>query len=176
MKPKTIKLPLLTLNKECLIDEDVLPLVGRYSWYYFYTDGKEYVDGYIKGIKGNYRKTFIHRLIMNCPKGLEIDHINGNGLDNRRANLRICTHQENLWNRKSLRNNTSGYHGVHCSNDGQRRKRWTATIRIGNGKRIILGRFFTKEEAALVYNHAAKKYHGEFATINSIYPAIDKKV
>lgn len=110
---------------------------------------------------------FLHRLLMNAPSHLEVDHINGNGLDNRRGNLRLCTRRENGRNRKLSGINTSGFHGVHFSKDGKRQKRWTTTIRTSRGKKYI-GRFHTKEEAALAYNKAAKKYHKKYATLNII--------
>lgn len=107
----------------------------------------------------------LHRLIMNFPKNREIDHINGNGLDNRKSNLRICTRFENGKNRKKSSLNTSGFYGVHLSKDGKRKKRWTSMIRVG-GKKKYIGRFFTKTEAAIAYDEQAKKYHGAFATLN----------
>jgi hypothetical protein len=95
---------------------------------------------------------------------LEIDHINKNRLDNRKKNLRFCTRSENLYNKTTNKNNTSGYKGVVW--DNQRRK-WCASISIER-RRINLGFFQNKEEAAKVYNEAALKYHGEFASVNDI--------
>jgi len=114
---------------------------------------------------GSKKRILIHRLIMNPPKGMEIDHKNGNGLDNRRSNLRICTREENGRHRKLSILNTSGYHGVHYCKDSKRRKRWMASIRI-NKKKTYLGRYYTKEEAAEVYKHASLKYHKEFSIYN----------
>lgn len=97
-----------------------------------------------------------------------IDHINGDGLDNRKQNLRICTKSENACNRGIDRDNTSGYKGVcYISNKTKRVKRWIAQIAI-NKKHICIGYFHTKEEAAIAYNEAATKYHGEFAKLNII--------
>jgi hypothetical protein len=116
----------------------------------------------------------MHRMLLRPYKDEEVDHINGDGLDNRRVNLRTCTHSENMRNRKRLITNTSGYTGVSYSSDMKRKKRWLAQIRVGGGKRIHLGRFYTKEEAAVTYDEAAKKYHKEFARPNKleneIYP------
>lgn len=118
---------------------------------------------------------FLHRLIMNPQKGMEVDHMDGNGLNNSRQNLRICSREENGRNRKLSSLNTSGFHGVCFTKTEKRRKRWLAVIRA-KGKKITLGRFHTKEEAAFVYNQAAKKYHGEFATLNKleleVYPEL----
>lgn len=119
------------------------------------------------------KQVFLHRYITNTPKGMEVDHINGNGLDNRKVNLRICTRAENGRNRKMSIKNKSGYHGVHFANTENRKKRWTAMIRFGGKKRYI-GRYFTVEEAARAYDEKAKIYHGEYATLN-FRTTIDKK-
>jgi len=112
---------------------------------------------------------YLHRFIMDCPIGMEVDHINRDGLDNRRANLRICTREENGRNRRIGKNNTSGYHGVSYARTEKRKKRWLVSIRAGNRK-IHVGRFYTSLEAAYAYNKAAKKYHGEFASLNELLP------
>ena len=106
------------------------------------------------------KRVRLHRLIMNTAS--IVDHINGITLDNRRENLRVATHAENMQNRKLHTNNTSGYKGVESS-----RGLWRATIYADN-IRIHLGSFVTKEEAALAYNKAALKYHGEFARLNNL--------
>ena len=104
---------------------------------------------------------------MGFPGEMEIDHVNRNKLDNRRSNLRICTRQQNGKNRSLSSNNKSGYHGVHFANTEKRVKRWVASTRV-DGKKKIIGRYYTVQEAATAYNIAAKKYHGEFATQNTI--------
>lgn len=117
---------------------------------------------------GRMKNILLHRMITNPDKNEEVDHINGNGLDNRRVNLRLCSHQDNMRNRKMLVNNTSGYTGIFYRKDSKRKKRWGAHIRIGDGKRLALGTYYTKQEAAMAYNRAAIKYHGEFARLNPI--------
>ena len=105
---------------------------------------------------------YMHRLIMNAPKGKQVDHINGNTLDNTRSNLRICSSSENLCNRKAPRQNTSGFKGVSWF---ERDKKWRA--RIGaKCKQKTIGYFDTKEEAAKAYDLMAKKLHGSFARLN----------
>jgi flagellar basal body rod protein FlgC len=106
----------------------------------------------------------MHRLIMNTPDGMDTDHINSNGLDNRRQNLRICTHAENLANRKKQISNTSGYKGVSWDKSC---KKWAANISIC-GKYKKLGRFTDLVEAARAYDAAAKEVYGEFAKPNFI--------
>ena len=113
----------------------------------------------------------LHRLLLdvNDPKIL-VDHINGNGLDNRRKNLRICTMRENLCNRGKNLNNTTGYKGVYRRKKNSKghklsklaRKKWSAAIGV-RGKSIKLGNFETAREATIAYKKAAKKYHGVFA-------------
>ena len=135
--------------------------------------GKRFLIGTAVYLKSQKEKTVLmHRFIINAPKDMEIDHINGNGLDNRKSNLRICTRSQNAANHKLLSSNKSGYTGVHYANTEKRRKRWVASLRA-NGKKKIIGRFYTREEAAIVYNEAAIKYHGKFARLNLI-PLTDK--
>ena len=104
----------------------------------------------------------MHRIILNAPKGTMVDHINGNGLDNRKENLRLCTTRENNANQKKNRNNSSGYKGVakasNCS-------KWRAYIRV-DGVQRHLGNHNTPEEAARAYDAAAKKHFGEYAHLN----------
>jgi hypothetical protein len=104
----------------------------------------------------------LHRLIMNAPRGLVVDHINGDSLDNRRANLRLATHSQNSCNKKKRKNTTSQFRGVcFCKAKGK----WDANINLA-GKRIWLGSFDSEIEAGKAYDEAAKKYHGEFARLN----------
>ena len=115
------------------------------------------------GNRGRRRATLpIHRLIMDAPKGMEVDHINGNPLDNRKSNLRICTIAENLRNKGAGKNNTSGYKGVSWV---KRNKRWLAQIKH-NGKQVYIGHYKNKEEAARAYDKKAKELHGEYAYLN----------
>lgn len=109
-----------------------------------------------------FRRTIqMHTVIMKTPRGMKTDHINGNGLDNRRENLRICTHAENMRNSRPHSNNTSGFKGVAWN---KRESKWVAHIRL-NRKRIHLGYFDTAEAAATAYEKAARELHGEFSRI-----------
>jgi len=106
----------------------------------------------------------MHRQIMECPEGKVVDHINGNGWDNRRCNLRVCTHKQNNCNSRLYSNNTSGYKGVYLNSSTGR-----YVARISPDKQhISLGKFRTPEQAAVVYNMAAVTFFGEFASLNTV--------
>lgn len=107
---------------------------------------------------------YLHREIMKAGPGDYVDHINQNRMDNRKANLRICTNAENLRNRTKQSNNTSGFKGVTLD---KRRKVWTAQMHF-LGKHLFFGAFKTPEDAATVYNFAAAEIHGEFAGYNTV--------
>ena len=105
----------------------------------------------------------LHRLILNSPPNLLVDHKNGHTLDNRRENLRLATHSQNVQNKCKTQSKTSSkYIGVCLE---KRRGRWEVRIRH-QGKAIWIGRFINEIDAAKAYDAAAKKYHGEFARLN----------
>ena len=106
----------------------------------------------------------MNRIKMNVERWTQIDHINGNGLDNRKCNLRFANANQNQHNRKTNKNNKSGYKGV-CWH--KRHNKWISRISINN-KLIHLGLFNDKLDAANTYNNAAIKYYGEFANLNII--------
>jgi hypothetical protein len=112
------------------------------------------------------RRTYLlHREVMNAPKGMEVDHINGTLIDNRRCNLRICTPSQNQANQVHLSSdNTSGFLGVFR---GKTHGTWIAQVTV-RYRRIHLGTFSTKEDAARAYNAAKLQYWGEFAGLNKI--------
>jgi hypothetical protein len=151
------------VKTEVIIDAQDLAKVKDYHWK---ISGYEHrVQGYKQG-DSRRQLEFIHRVIMEPLPGMVVDHINHDILDNRKANLRICTHQQNQWNtRPSGRHNKQhGYKGVRLMKG---RKCWRARIYL-NGKQIHIGCFTTQIEAALAYNECAKKYYGEFACLNEI--------
>jgi hypothetical protein len=108
--------------------------------------------------------TLIHRLIMNPPNGVEIDHIDGNRLNNRKSNLRFATSSQNKINRGPRKDNTSGFKGVSLN---KKLNKYGVRLMI-DGKYKHLGLFNNKIEAAKVYNENALKYYGEFAWLNVI--------
>lgn len=104
----------------------------------------------------------MHREIMNAPKGMVVDHIDGNGLNNRKSNLRICTQAQNNLNSRPKRNCSSRYKGVSFY---KRDKIWQVQI-FHNSRTIFLGRFDDEIEAALAYDRKAAELFGEFAYLN----------
>lgn len=160
---QTIELD-LTQNQTCLIDACDYDLVKDYRWYY--RKPKKANSGYVlTSIPNNgKRKTLqIHRLIMNCTdRKMQIDHINHNGTDNRRSNLRICTNQENIMNTSKHKDNTSNYKGVSFHKQANK---YRAEITF-NKKRIHLGLFEDVISAAHAYDNKALELYGEFANLN----------
>jgi hypothetical protein len=119
----------------------------------------------VRGVKneiGEIKIVRLHRQIIEAPDGLLVDHRNGNGLDNRRTNLRIATQSQNMQNRQKRKNSTSRFIGVWFVKN---KNLWESRITY-QGKRLWLGRFKSEISAAHAYDSAAKKYHGEFARLN----------
>lgn len=117
-------------------------------------------NGYVVRSSNN-KKFYLHRIITDCPGNMVVDHANGNKLDNRRENLRVCNISQNTTNQKKSRG-SSKYKGVNWDKD---RSKWYASISINN-KRFNLGRFKNEKDAAIVYDSAAKEKWGEFANLN----------
>lgn len=123
-----------------------------------------------KRINGIPRHIFLHKKIMQAPKGFQVDHINGDRLDNRKSNLRVCTNSENQRNKKIRSDSKNKYKGVRLYRFVKNGK----TYRYFYAQVCIDKKTYTKhgakseEEAALLYNELAKKYHGEFAKLNII--------
>ena len=158
----------LTQGQYAIVDEADYDWLMQWKWQILVkTDkgGRFYAQRHQRIKLTKERKILLmHRVIMDAPKGMYIDHINGNGLDNRRCNLRICTPSQNAGNRRPTRILLSGYRGVWRNKKGNR---YIAIIII-HGKRTYLGCFATAEKAAEAYNKAAIMHFGEFATLNVI--------
>ena len=149
----------LTKGRVAIVDDDDFAYLNQWRWKF----NSRYAVRTSGGIS-HWKTISMHRVIMNAPDGMEVDHINGEELDNRKENLRICTRSENVRNVGKYRNNTSGFKGVSFDAEKVTRK-WRALIQVDK-KLISLGRYATPEEAARVYDEAAKKYHGKFAQLN----------
>ena len=140
-----------------LIDDEDYEELSKYNWFYQHDYARRN-----HWLGGKNHSVYAHSVIMPTPKGMGIDHRNGNGLDNRKANLRICTQSSNCKNRSKAKNNKSGYKGV--SRFGNRWRAYSSN----NGKHVHLGLFDTKEEAALAYNAAAIERFGRYAKLNPV--------
>ncbi|KKN39441.1 hypothetical protein LCGC14_0743110 [marine sediment metagenome] len=162
-----MKIP-LTQNKFAAIDDNDFEKVSQIKWQYCLVGKKR--DRECAMFRGNIngKKTTIimSRFIMNAPKGKVVDHKNGNCLDNRRNNLRICTNQQNIFNQKPRRipNMSSEHKGVSWL---ERLRKWRAYI-SPNGKQINLGLFLDESKAAMAYNQAAIEHFGEYARLNNV--------
>ncbi len=149
----------LTQGFTTLVDDEDYERVSNHSWC-------------ILKLKCCYAQTRInkktitlHRFLLNLTDSkIKVDHIDGDGLNNQKSNLRIATTQQNNFNRKGESSNISGYKGVVFRS---KQKRWLAQIRV-NKQYFYLGTYDSKEDAAKAYNKAAIKYHGEFARLNEI--------
>jgi len=142
------------------IDESSLALVQAHKWY---VDVYGYAMTTVRDARCRRGKRNIgmHRMITAAPTGVEVDHRNGDLLDNRLENLRLCSHEENMRNRKTRHNNKCGLKGVTLL---KRSGRWMAQIGFaGNNK--YLGTFDRPEDAHLAYQRAAVALHGEFARL-----------
>lgn len=157
------KIP-LTQGKFALVDDADYDELSRSKWHAVKAHKTFYACraalNPATGIKTN--KQSMHRQIL-MPKGnLVVDHINHNGLDNQRSNIRVCSHTENMRNREKNYSNKSGYKGTTWD---KHHKKWKSFIHLG-GKDKILGYYFCLIRAAKSYDEAASKYYGEFALTN----------
>lgn len=160
----------LNAGKRAIVDNEdykrVFEFVKRFDgkgyvkW--VYDTHKGYVWAPIKKDDGSYTSMLMHRLVMNTPKGMDTDHINGNKLDNRKKNLRICTRVENKMNSK-ISGNKWGY---KCVEKYLHYNLWTSRP-VLNGVRYYLGYHKTPELAHKAYMRFVKENHGEFSALKS---------
>lgn len=142
-----------------MIDDEDYDRVSKFTWY---LSKNNYV--YCTKWKLN---LYLHRFIVNAPKGSVVDHIDRNQLNNQKSNLRICTQVENGNNRGRNKNNKSGYKGVSFIEGRFLSKPWRANLKY-NGVVHNLGNYSTPEEAALAYNNAVKLHLDNKAFVNDI--------
>lgn len=150
----------LTQGKFTKVDDSDYIFLKKWKWC-AHKSGNTYYAVRSLVVKGNKKTIIMHRIVMDASKYFEVDHIDGDGLNNQKENLRVCTHSENLKNRKIGKNNKSGLKGVSWYS---RVEKWVAFIEV-DGKQIGLGYFLTKENAYKAYCEACIEYHGKFARL-----------
>jgi hypothetical protein len=135
--------------------------LNKYNWCLLDKGQQKYARRILYDPKAGITSVSMHREIMKPPKYKLIDHRNGNGLDNRRDNLRPATRSENMYNRRKTKSKTtSSFIGIYF--DG---KKWRASIKY-SGKKLCLGSYINEIDAAKAYDAAARKHHREFARLN----------
>lgn len=147
------------MGKVAIVDAADFEELSKFHWIF---RRKGYaVRNPLKGI-GETQQVYMHRQILNAPRGFDVDHINRDGLDNRRLNLRICTHAQNIQNSKLSTRNKTGFKGVHFSNTVGK---FVAQIGGKNRSKHFLGFFPTAQEAGAAYAVAAQAAYGEFTRL-----------
>lgn len=151
------KIP-LTQGQFALVSDRDYKELSKYKWYARRQRKTYYAKRHYKVVEGRPIHILMHTQIMGTPSGMDIDHRDGNGLNNQRRNLRVTTRSQNMMNKGKPSNNTSGFKGVSLH---KQKSKWQAEI-VVNGKRIYLGIYSTPEIASKSYIKACKKYHGAF--------------
>lgn len=166
----------LTQDKYAIVDDDDFDWLNQWKWYavcksksrHLWYACRSVTVGYHwigKRKKFNQKKQYMHRIVLNNPE-LFVDHINRDGLDNRKCNLRICDCSQNMGNQAKMKGKNK-YKGVCSAGNGW----FKASIKCKdktNNQQIIIGKFKTEEQEALAYNEYAIKFFGEFARINEV--------
>jgi len=159
----------LLLNQKCktspkgfvtLVDDEDFEFLNQFNW--TLTKHKRAKTPYVMRTE-NTKGILMHRQILKAEKDEMIDHIDGNGLNNQKSNLRFCTQSQNNYN--SNRKGKFGYKGIYYK---KTHNRFIAVIYI-NKKPKVVGRCKTAMEAAIIYNQFALKYYGDFAKLNNIF-------
>ncbi|HYH39897.1 MAG TPA: HNH endonuclease [Azospirillum sp.] len=145
------------------IDAADAALVAPHKWHAVMRGGISYAATNMV-VDGKKRPVLMHRFLLNAPTGTVVDHISGDGLDNRKSNLRICTAAENIRNQKARVGCTSRFKGVRYRADTGK---WSAEIQY-QGKQIHLGTFVEEVAAARQYDRASRLMFGSFAKTNAM--------
>jgi hypothetical protein len=161
-----VKLIPLTRGRFVKVDDADFDWLNQWRWYAHYMHGSWYAARASQSDeKGKQRYISMHRLILGTPKGMETDHIDHDGLNNQRSNIRVCTVAENARNRKLQTRegkSCSKYKGVSKRMGGSK---WEACIKVG-GKSTFIGHFDSDIDAAKAYDEFAIKQHGDYAKLN----------
>lgn len=152
----------LTQGKKALVDDADLWKIMPYHWYAARgSDGRWYAWGRPRTGRRNWTRIKMHRLLLDAPKAAMVDHLNGDGLDNRRDNLRLCTNEQNQQN-SGARKGSSRFKGVSWN---ARKRKWRVAFRA-LGQFYYVGYFSDETEAARAYDEAILKICPEFARLN----------
>lgn len=155
-----------TCGTPFIIDKEDYDSVSKFNWH---TSNEGYVLRTVYIEEGKWDKVRLHRFLINPPTGMVVDHINRDILDNRKSNLRVATRMENSWNSGLKSTNKSGYKGVSYR---EASRKWRAQLYV-DGKKMCLGHFTNKHDAARMFNFWAKDLQGEFAWLNKIKEGVD---
>ncbi len=149
----------LTRGRVAVVDDEDFEKLAQYRWQ---CSKGGYATRSGKMVDGKRPCLYMHVVVFGqpVPKGFQVDHRNGDLLDNRRDNLRLATYRQNQQNAKIRIDNLIGVKGVRFRKDTGK---YVARIHTDNGKRIQVGAFNTPEEAKRAYDEAAIRFHGEFA-------------
>lgn len=159
--PGVLAIP-LTRGLFALVDEADGPLVAPYKWCVLHGSDRMYAARRVGGRRA--KQTIMHRVILDAPAGLHVDHINGDGLDNRRTNLRLATNRQNCHNRNVLNaNNKSGFRGVYWNKND---RAWVAEAHDNSGRKVRLGSHHSALDAARAYDSFVVRERGAFARTN----------
>jgi hypothetical protein len=148
----------LTQGKIAIVDDEDFEKLNKYRWHY----NKGYAVRTIGHIIGKQKAIYMHRYLMKPTKNKKTDHIDGNGLNNQRRNLRVCSQSQNTKNRRINKNNKSGFIGVSWHMPS---KKWLAKIKHNNKTKYV-GTFDDKIEAAKARDDVAKQLRGDFVVLN----------
>lgn len=149
----------LTQGKIAVVDDSDFDQVNQFKWYAVKDKRRWYAK---RTVKEGSKNLFLHQFLFRGLKG--IDHRDGNGLNNRRDNLRPATKSQNQANQPKCRKSSSRFKGVFYRRDNGK---WRSILGL-NGRLVHLGQFDCEEDAALAYNGAAKLFFGEFARLNAV--------
>lgn len=148
----------ITKGYSTIVDEDDYHFLMKWKWHACLSGDRVYAMRNSKTKNGKRHHIMMHRIINKTPDGMDTDHINGNGLDNRRSNLRNATRTQNQWNRRENKKGASKYKGVYWH---KQHRKWIASIQVGK-IRFHLGLFINELDAANAYAERAETEFGDF--------------
>lgn len=147
----------LTQGKTTLVDDEDYDLLIKYKWCaHKQKTGVFYAHTNIRQNDGSYKTESMHRILMEPEEGEDVDHVDCNGLNNQKHNLRVCTHAENCRNSARRKKNRSGYKGVDFNNN-----KWRVRLKV-DGRTVVNRRFSDISDAIREYKRCSEKYHGDF--------------